>query len=68
MLVLWGTNTSKRPGWQTGAKLDMLETWRERAQSVRGHGLDCGHFVPEERPAEVLAALLDFYADIDDTG
>ena len=24
--------------------------------------------VPEEHPAEVLAALLDFYADIDDTG
>lgn len=68
MLVLWGTDTSKRPGWQTGSKLDMLDTWRERAASVRGHGLDCGHFVPGERPDELLAALLDFYTDIDGTG
>ena len=65
MLVLWGRNTSKRPGWQTGARLDMLGTWRERAVHVRGHGLDCGHFVPEERPREVVEAMLDFYAEID---
>ena len=65
MLVLWGTNTTKRPGWQTGAKLDMLDTWRERAERVRGHGLDCGHFVPEEQPREVVEALLDFYAEIE---
>ena len=65
MLVLWGTDTTKRPGWQTGATLDMLDTWRERAQRVRGYGLNCGHFLPEERPDEVAAALLDFYAETD---
>ena len=64
VLVLWATNMPNRPGWQTGGKLDILQTWRERAEDVRGHGLDCGHFLPEERPAEVLAALEAFYAEI----
>jgi haloacetate dehalogenase len=63
VLVLWGADTSKRPGWQTGSKLDMLETWRERAHDVRGHGLECGHFVAEERPQEVLSELLAFLAE-----
>jgi haloacetate dehalogenase len=55
VLVLWGANTSKRPGWQTGKRLDILETWRERARDVRGRGLDCGHFVPDELVKELLA-------------
>jgi haloacetate dehalogenase len=60
VLVLWGANTAKRPGWQTGKQLDILETWRARAQSVRGRGLDCGHFIPEERPEELAGELLRF--------
>lgn len=60
VLVLWGANTTKRPGWQTGKRLDILAAWRERAVSVRGHGLDCGHFIPEERPDELCAELLAF--------
>ena len=66
VLVLWGTNTTKRPGWQTGAKLDIVETWRERAHSVRGRGLDCGHFLPEERPEEVSEELFAFLAEVGD--
>ncbi len=62
MLVLWGSNTTKRPGWQTGRRLDMLQTWRERATDVRGRGLDCGHFLPEEKPDDVATELLDFFA------
>ena len=65
MLVLWGSNTSKRPGWQTGAKLDMLKTWRERAHDVRGRGLDCGHFVPEEKPDELTEELLTFFTYVE---
>lgn len=64
MLVLWGSDTSKRPGWQTGKKLDMLETWRERANNVRGRGLDCGHFLPEEKPEEVASELLSFFGGV----
>jgi haloacetate dehalogenase len=62
VMVLWGTNTSKRPGWQTGKRLDILATWRERARDVRGRGLDCGHFVPEEQPEAVVAELLAFWS------
>lgn len=60
VLALWGSNMAKRPGWQTGAKLDMLTTWRERAHDVRGKALHCGHFLPEELPEETTAELLAF--------
>ncbi|HEX5611167.1 MAG TPA: alpha/beta hydrolase [Burkholderiales bacterium] len=61
MLVLWGANTKKRPGWQTGKRLDMLATWKERASNVQGRGLDCGHFIPEEKPQELVNELLSFW-------
>ena len=64
MLVLWGGNMAKRPGWQTGASLDMLTVWRERAHDVRGRALDCGHFLAEERPDETAAEILAFLATV----
>ena len=60
VLLLWGSNMAKRPGWQTGASLDMLTVWRDRAVDVRGKPLDCGHFLPEELPEETTAELLAF--------
>ena len=60
VLALWGSNTSKRPGWQTGASLDMLTVWRERAVNVRGRALACGHFLPEELPRETAAEIMRF--------
>jgi len=39
---------------------DPLRDWREVASDVRGRALDCGHFLPEEKPREVLAALRRF--------
>lgn len=64
VLVLWGGNTTKRPGWQTGKRLDILATWRERARQVRGRALDCGHFIAEERPEDLLSELLTFLAEV----
>ena len=60
MLALWAGNMPKRPGWQTGGRLEMLASWRDRAEDVRGQAIDCGHFLPEEAPEETTDLLLDF--------
>jgi len=39
-----------------------LRDWREVAANVQGRALDCGHFLPEEAPAAVLAKLRRFLA------
>ncbi|WP_448639660.1 alpha/beta fold hydrolase [Geodermatophilus sp. URMC 63] len=41
---------------------DTLAVWRDWADDVSGAALDCGHFLVEERPADVLAALRTFHA------
>jgi haloacetate dehalogenase len=54
LLVLWGERGV------IGRTYDMPAVWRERADDVRGKGLDCGHFLPEEAPEETLEELLAF--------
>lgn len=39
---------------------DVLASWKEKARSVQGHPLACGHFIPEEAPQELLADLRSF--------
>ena len=56
LLALWGAKGV------VGRTYDVLDTWREKAASVGGHALDCGHTLQEERPEEVLAALLSLLA------
>ena len=41
---------------------DPLEVWRGWADDVRGGAIASGHYMAEERPQEVLAALLGFVA------
>ena len=55
MLVLWGTGSGQGSGY------DLLKVWRDHAEDVRGFGIDSGHFIPEEKPIEVTAALKDFF-------
>ena len=59
LLVLWGARGFVHRHYA------VLDVWREYARDVRGHTLDCGHFVAEERPAETLAALLPFMLEQD---
>jgi haloacetate dehalogenase len=56
VLVLWGKHGVIE------AMFKPLADWREVASDVRGRALDCGHFLPEERPMEVLRELRRFLA------
>ncbi|MES3027426.1 MAG: alpha/beta hydrolase [Pseudomonadota bacterium] len=53
--VLWGSKGA------VGAWYDPLAIWRDWADDVTGQAIDAGHFIPEERPAETLAALRAFF-------
>jgi haloacetate dehalogenase len=39
---------------------DVLGVWRNWADDLRGRGLDCGHHLSEEAPAELAAELRAF--------
>jgi haloacetate dehalogenase len=54
VLVLWGTQGLVGPGY------DPLPIWRPYAPDVTGAAMPTGHFVPEEAPDLVTAALRDF--------
>jgi haloacetate dehalogenase len=58
VLVLWGKHGVIE------RLFDPLNDWREVARDVRGRALDCGHFLPEEKPAEVLTELRRFLRDV----
>ncbi|WP_439658864.1 alpha/beta fold hydrolase [Lentzea sp. HUAS TT2] len=55
LLALWGEHSF------VGRHYDVLDVWREYAWDVRGEALSCDHYLPEERPDEVAAALRDFF-------
>lgn len=42
------------------AKYDVAAVWRDYAEDVTADSLDCGHFLPEERVDETVAALAAF--------
>ncbi|HLI11408.1 MAG TPA: alpha/beta hydrolase [Alphaproteobacteria bacterium] len=56
LLAIWGKKGLMERNF------DVLATWRERFQDVRGRALDCGHFLAEERPEETYRELRDFFA------
>jgi haloacetate dehalogenase len=50
VLVLWSASG-------IGATYDVLSVWRQQANNLQGHALECGHFLAEERPDQVAQAL-----------
>jgi haloacetate dehalogenase len=56
LLVLWGGK-----GF-INRTYNVIETWKEKAVDVRGRALDCGHFLPEEKPEDVLGELINFFS------
>jgi haloacetate dehalogenase len=54
--ALWGARGT------VGVLWDVLKIWREKSASVvTGRALDCGHFLPEERPEDITDELLRFF-------
>ena len=54
LLCLWGNK-----GF-VGKKYDVIKEWSIWAENVKGRGIECGHYLPEEAPEETLEALFEF--------
>ncbi len=54
LLVLWGAKGVVHQLY------DPLAVWREWADDVSSQVIDCGHYLPEEKPEETLTALRAF--------
>jgi haloacetate dehalogenase len=55
LLALWGTKGIPAKGESP------LDVWRRWAVDVRGEGIECGHFLPEEAPEATTRALSAFF-------
>lgn len=56
-LVLWGAQGPMSRSYR------VLETWAGKAKNLRGQGLECGHFLPEEAPGPTVEALRTFFLE-----
>lgn len=55
ILLLWGANGVVGKLW------NVMEKWQPLADNIEGYPiLDCGHFVPEEQPEQVLNYMVPF--------
>ena len=60
VLALWG-GSGPLATWYEDAG-GPLALWREWARDVEGHGVQAGHFFPEDIPAETAELLGRFFA------
>jgi haloacetate dehalogenase len=42
-----------------------IAEWRKVARDVSGRSLPCGHNIPEEAPAELVAEMLSFFEAVE---
>jgi haloacetate dehalogenase len=54
-MILWGSRGV------VGSVYKPLETWKDLAASPTGYAIECGHFIPEEKPDETIRALRKFF-------
>lgn len=57
LLVLWGEHGAMHQLY------DVLGTWRDRAINLNGIAVPGGHWLPEQRPEQIFAALHAFLRD-----
>jgi haloacetate dehalogenase len=58
-LVLWGTQSHTGKNYD-----DLMPIWKDYcAGSLTGGPIECGHYVPEHAPDDVLRRFLDFFPD-----
>ena len=58
LMVLWGSKGIVGKLW------NVLDVWRRHSDSsVQGRALDCGHYLAEEQPEEVLREMLRFFVE-----
>lgn len=55
LLVLWGKKGTVNKLYEP------IKEWKKWAQNVNGFSIDCGHFIPEEKPKELLKSIYDFF-------
>lgn len=55
--VLWGAQGV------VAKCFDVLALWRDAAQQVDGRALDCGHYIAEEQPAQLLSEIDGFFTE-----
>ena len=54
-LLLWGARGV------VGRHFKPLDTWRDLIEKPHGEAVDCGHFIPEEKPLETVHLLKEFF-------
>ena len=55
--VLWAAHGT------VGPCFDVLGSWQAAARDFAGRPIDCGHYIAEERPAELLAEIDAFFKE-----
>ena len=54
LLILWGKQGTVEELY------DPIEVWKRWASNVEGESIDCGHFLPEEKPRETYSKIIEF--------
>lgn len=55
--VIWGKQGMIE---KMGTALDVWRGYASEGTKVSGQSYDCGHYIPEERPDELLQEILEF--------
>ena len=55
VLVIWGKKATLEKLYNP------ITEWKKWANNVQGHSLNCGHFIPEEKPRQFIDSVENFF-------